>query len=427
MPCPYSFIEGQDFDDSGIIWIRNTDCALKCKTAFFTSDEWEYENNEILICSALGFSFTIIFLVTWIFDKSKAKQYLVICQGILVASASAVNVATSATSPFEKRYCRNAAVTIDASDGWNICNTQAFSNAYFGVAIACCWTFQALDLYLKLNQVRTSTRYSRVFLFSICLIPLIPIVGVGQYGIFGYERDTLTCSFSGQQNLDIFAIYIPLTIFSTISLILMILVFFSLMKVIHTSNHNKKSFRDTWRLFRTSILSLIVFLLYFIVLITARAQRYQMKKQANDYMNEWTDCMFDSFYKGTDWKSICGIRPKGRIPLWIYSILHVFAFGIGIFYSLIHLLSKSVFSIWVARWNHICMLSRIPSLIFRKQSPVLSSNQSIVSMLQASLRRVSLRPKHPGILSKTLRVKPLLPPPIIESEREGVVRNPSRC
>ena len=404
--CPYGFVAPDNLNDTGITLIGTTGCALACISPNFTEDEWMQENNEILICSALGFSFSFILLITWIFDRAKSRQFIVVSISICICVVSLINVISSSILPLEKRFCRNSAVPISLSDGFNICMVQAVSNTYFSLSIAFCWAIKALDLFLKLRvELKNTDKYRWYYLITIIIPPAIPVCVALQSDKMGYHIGNLTCTTTSNNNFDIYSLYIPFLYITIIVLILSFLIFMKLTMVVNNKNLQRvHSLKDTWHVFRTSILSLIVFLLYFIVLIFARAAKYQLQTQQDKYMNEWTDCMFDSFYKGTDWKSICGIRPQGSTPLWIYTLLHIFAFGIGIFYSLIHLLSKSALLIWIKRWNRILrsLQSRLGIFKMRRNSISLSFrplHQRGFSSKLPSRQRL-------GSMQRTLRVQP---------------------
>ena len=415
--CPYGFVVPNNVNDTRITLIGNTGCALACISPYFTPDEWIQENNEILICSALGSSFPFIFLVTWIFDKTKSKQYIFVSMGVCTCIVSLINIISSSILPLENRFCINSAVPILVFDGINICIVQAVSNAYFSLAVAFCWAVQAIDLFFRVSVgMKNTDKYRLYYMITIIVPPAIPVGIALQSGKMGYPRTNLNCGMIPDNNYDIYSLFIPFLAMTIVVLVLTSMVLIKLTIVVTNKNLNRSSsLWDTIKVFRTSILSLLVFLLYFIVIVFTRALKYQSQSQTDKYMNEWTDCMFDSFYQGTDWKSVCGTRPKGRTPLSIFSILHVFAFGIGIFYSLIHLLSKSVFLIWTRRGNAVltCFRAKNNLQVVRQDSVIASVGNLYRAISSKSLSRHTfasgkVQPTHTPrkyVLSQKISVK----------------------
>lgn len=146
--CPSEFVIPTNKYDTRIKWVGDTGRAFSCKLPIWSESEYQLFESITLLLPILSLPFVFILILTWILNKEKWKQYLVICLAIsaeltVFFSAFAYNI------PWYQRNCSSNAVPIDASDGFSFCALQALSYIYFGLTTTACWMNQSIDLYLK--------------------------------------------------------------------------------------------------------------------------------------------------------------------------------------------------------------------------------------------------------------------------------------
>jgi len=220
--CPEGFVVPEDPLSRGISWVPGTGCALACRYPTWTADEWTSFQGITTGMPAIGLASIVLLLATWLGDKKRRKQYLIICFASCSAIASLFFV-IMAGIPIDTRFCRNNAAGLDGMDGPTVCGTQTFILMYFGLACVLGWGAQCIDLFLKIvMQIKTDhVMYMASYFSVIFLLPLIPVIITAVNKWQGYSR-TLTWCFlhpDVPSNVDIALFYLPIMIVTAIGFV----------------------------------------------------------------------------------------------------------------------------------------------------------------------------------------------------------------
>ena len=99
---------------------------------------------------AIGLPLIVILLITWLADKKRRQQHLIIIFAGTSCMATLMFVIGSSITSEQKRFCRDNAVALNADDGPTVCGAQSIIIAYSALACTLAWMCIAVDLALKL-------------------------------------------------------------------------------------------------------------------------------------------------------------------------------------------------------------------------------------------------------------------------------------
>jgi len=194
--------------------------------------------------------------------------------------------------PWEKRFCRSNAVSIDASDGVNYCSVQVFAEIYFGLASALCWMFNAIDLFLRVVWERRSTRDLEPFFFAtIFLGPLPSVIYLAWVRQFGYAFGTPSCwvQIDASHDLDLYIWFVPIYVMTGVGIVAMAAVMYVITRSsLRTSTSG--NVREQLRALRTPILFVLSFLIFFLTLVGYRITYLLDKQRIEDAYATWVHC-----------------------------------------------------------------------------------------------------------------------------------------
>ena len=193
--CPGSGIVVPDTPhDPNARMIPGSACALACMSPLYTVAEFNSFTTTMLITSAVSLVLVLSFLYTWLSDKTRRKQYLVICFASFNVLSTAYNVAVYSHKP-EDVFCRNNTSGYNIEiDGVNLCTMQPIVLMYCILGIVLTWMFLAIDLLLKVNFRMTKTERILPFAFAcIFSLPLIPVIILAATRNIGFNNGVPFC------------------------------------------------------------------------------------------------------------------------------------------------------------------------------------------------------------------------------------------
>ena len=193
--CPGSGIVVPDTaHDPNTERIPGSACALACLSPIYTAAEFNSFTSTMLITSVISLALVLSFLYTWLSDKTRRKQYLVICFASFNVLSTAYNVAVYSHKP-EEVFCRNNTSGYNIEiDGANLCTMQPIVLMYCILGIVLTWMFLAIDLLLKVNFRMTKTERILPFAFGcIFTLPLIPVIILAATRNIGFNNGVPFC------------------------------------------------------------------------------------------------------------------------------------------------------------------------------------------------------------------------------------------
>jgi len=305
--------------------------------------------------SIVSLPFVFILLFTWISNKEKRKQYLVICLAFC-GGISALLSMLAYRIPWFKRNCSSNAVPLDYSDGFSNCALQGLSYVYFGLATSVCWMNQSIDLYLKIVLgMRSTDKYKVIYIASIFLFPLIPLIYVITTKSFGYARGDPVCWITSKSspNLDIYVWYAPIAVMTFVGLSCMCVVLYQIvLSVLNTSTNKSIGSTDLISVVRTPVLFVLTFLSFFLSLVAFRADLYVSTNSTSSRVSNWTECVFSNYDGISDesYLSVCGAYVKTKLSVATAMWAFICVGGQAAMVALVYLPNASVFKIWENWW-----------------------------------------------------------------------------
>ena len=305
--------------------------------------------------------FAIVFLITWNFAKEKRNQRLIICIGLCTGIECFIEAVVYSV-PWQRRFCRSNAVSLDASDGVTYCSMQVFAEIYFGLSAALCWMFNAIDLFLRVVLERRSTREMEPFFFATIFIgPLPSVIYLAWSKKFGYAFGTPSCwiQIQNNPNLDFYLWFIPIYVMTGIGIFAMGCVMYVILKsTIRTSGN--ADFSQQLKALRTPILFVLSFLVFFLSLVGYRVTYFNESKRVLEAYESWVQCVFSHYDGSSDssWLSSCGAHSSYRIGFGLTAWSFFCISAQASLTAVVHLSSPTVLRLW-ARWLHIDALAEL--------------------------------------------------------------------
>jgi hypothetical protein len=347
--CPKGFVIPDDPLDEDIEWIPNSGCAVACKTPYWTDDEWVAWDGISGAMAIIGLPFVLLFLVTWLSDSKRRKQYLVLCFVSMSGLATLVFFIVHFI-PFDQKFCRNNAVGLNQSDGANICVAQAVILQFTAVACCLAWLMQCIDLYIKLVIGKKYNWIWKVYVAIIFLAPILPTTSFGGMRVAGYGGRLPWCfvNFKASDDIDAGLFYLPILVITIIGVLIMVRVMVHIAMTIgktsigshRVASGDEDSIRSTnssslgfsgklraqMSVLRTPILFVALFLVVWVTLFSFRGQNYVNQTKWQDSFVDWVGCVFQNFVSGDQVRTFLFFILKHIVvckpPLTNFRILH---------------------------------------------------------------------------------------------------------
>ena len=379
--CPQGFVVPEKPEDPRVIWILGSGCAMSCKIPVWTPQIWNEMFIVNVVASTVGLFGVLLLILTWLSNKEKRKQYLVLCFALSSLFAT-IPYFIAIFFSFEELFCSNNASPIDYTDGTNICNAQSFLLVYSALAAFNSWMIQSIDLYLKvclnLNNVDDHKLKYIIFIFGS---PIVSFLAMGIGHKYGYWPGGYSCFFTSHSSfgLNDWTLYLQFSIATVVGSLAMFAVIYKIVDsaiktsttVTHTTSSSSKNelecttmraVMQNLNMLRTPILFVTCFLVLAWTVIGQRIDFLINIRSFNDNMTSWVKCVFNN-YDGTQssWQSACGDRPKAYVEaaaLWEA----LAEGGNSILVACIYLPSPSVWRIWSQGLRRVCPTARVMDL-----------------------------------------------------------------
>ena len=326
---------------------NDTNCAYACKSNFFTEEQWSRKLAATQSFGCTGFVLSSAFLLLWLLDRERRRQYLVITIGVFTWFSSLGEVVTAGLS-YERKFCESPAIPLDMTTSASPCTVQGSLLQLGSLGSAVAWLTLSLDLYFKivLEKNTSSTGWMVGFMTLNLSIPLAATFLLIGLKAFGYNYGYGYCFFNSAAPFYVYYITIgaPLVLIAVIGILAMIAVFVKIVR--STIKVRRGSSSEEQKIFRDLILSLKVPVLFcslflvlslsvIILLIDISLKRDSVVGPA---IKEFDQCVFkhwDSLLGDRSWQSACGkkVAKTYRSNMWLLFCVT----GQSIFISLIFL------------------------------------------------------------------------------------------
>eukprot|EP01041_Mallomonas_annulata_P006528 gene6528-13214_t len=383
--CPEGFVVPDDPDPIRTGWIPGSGCAFACHYPSFTLDEWKVFDTEIKVISWIAFPCALFFLITWLTDKDRRKQYLVVCFAAY-SGLNAFMLAVLSCMDMDKAFCKSNSVGYDKSDGITFGNAAAVIAVLSSIGTTTSWCALSIDLFLKVGMgYRSTSNLKPVFLAFLILLPLGCFIAA-LLNDFGFANVFPLPFISAVNDTDTYYFFIPNAILTIIGMLAMVAVIFKIVDSIRRNSSggklNLKSFLAKFGMLRTPLIFCICFLILMITYLSNRIDQYKNTPTFIESLISLVTCIF-TVYDGTDkWKETCGAVPKQRLQVDQVAWLVACITGQSILISMIYLTSPSVWKMWSQRTGisvkRIAAISGFGTSVKRKNRPsVYNENGSV--------------------------------------------------
>ena len=381
--CPDGYVVPDKYDKR-TKWVTGTGCAVACRPHILTRDE--YHSIELLsyVMGWIGLPMVLLLLVTWVMDKERRKQYLVICFGVM----SLITTVIFAASPFlsfQRKFCATDAVSLDETSGITFCAIEMAAGIYGNIGMATSWALLAFDLFLKVvMNVRSTSQYRAYFIVTVVLVP-IPFCAYSLTVNFQLYPTFPLCVPLPDNDLPL--VIIPLSILTCFGAVCMAMVILRIFRSIRDTADSIATTSDEsplkrFQMLRTPIVFSISFMTIIISYLAFRIHfTSTFRNRITDSYSNFTECIFNHF-DGTDesWRNACGTRPTFRDSVQWYGWLMTVLSGQSVLVSIIYLSQPSVWSYWgikctlIKRCNRVRLSQFLSSLRFsyvKRQSTII--------------------------------------------------------
>eukprot|EP01041_Mallomonas_annulata_P004071 gene4071-8099_t len=336
--CPLGFVVPDFPHDKDVVWIPGSGCAFACKNPVFTPSEWDAFDGLSTAIAWISLPFILLIIATVPLTKLFKRQYLAI---IFSVCSMLLNFwfAVMSAVPWEQRYCRNNAVSINSSDGVTMCSTQAFISVYsiFGTMLTA--LMMSIDVFLRVCLGWDRTETNKLYYLSVILIiPCIPLILMSNYETYGYGTGSPSCFIIDSKYLkdaDAKIFYIPILIITSFTFILLSLVITRVLT--HVSFFaSGDNWDGNFAKIKFSILFLFTFVTVSLCMLSYRYVYYRDYETVVDSITEWTKCVFMKFDGTTDsWMSTCDAFPSLRFDAFYLTLIFMCTVGHSLIVCLI--------------------------------------------------------------------------------------------
>jgi len=351
-------------------------CALPCFGTMYTKEDLRDMGALQLTASSISLACGLFMVLTWGFFEEKRKQYMTFWFSFCSFNATFAVwlVAVTTGGDIEQALCADNSTPHDIkTTGFTTCVFQSVWLLFFASAECAWWFVQAVDLFRKIvlgtRNTDETKRYYHIFAW---LVPTIVIALVFILRASGYKAPTPFCFFSPDT-----ASSTEFLIFYTFVIVSFVLGTLMMMSVLAVIVRHAKAvarqgssagakFRQQYRIYRTPVLFVMVFVFFWIIIFSFRISVNINEDIYRKEAESWINCLLTNFLKGvvepaTDPNSDvsglinpaddqvgCGVTQPGGVPK--NSLLLMF--------SAVMLQSVLVFVIFGAKADNFLMWSR---------------------------------------------------------------------
>ena len=333
--CPEGFVVPNGVDKR-TKWVEGTGCALSCRLPTLTASEWHIILQLSGVVAYIGLVLCILLVLSWLRDKEKRKQYLLILY-VLYSALLATTFVVFSFRSFFTNFCVTNAVPIDESDGINLCSAQAVIFVFSGLGTITCWMLLAVDLYLKIvfNYRQFSIAYRDSIIIVIIVIPISFAIASTQFPL-GFQAIVPICFVSSSPAWYVF--FYPLIGLSSVGITAMLAVIYCTVRRLGSNNIVAGLTLTSMRVLRTPIIFVGSYIVLFTSFLYFRYYTGINIPRVTNSLKEFASCVF-STYDGTEksWQRACGLYPSSRFSFSLICWEFFCAAGQGMFISIIYL------------------------------------------------------------------------------------------
>jgi len=284
-------------------------CQQRCEGHAFSDENYAQIGLAQRVISTLSFILSSFVLATWITAKSKRSQKFLFLFTFASWNASVALMAGAWAGPDIRTIgCKDRTTPMEQSDG-GICLFQGIWLIYWVLCACCFWLVQALDLYLRVVKGRRSLDHMNKYYYVLSWgLPLVLLVIVAGFNMFGYERGQIWCLLSSEQDpnlkkaLDLGMFYGVLTAMWVGGVVIMLLVIVQMIKVTGRAANIQATDGSTLakrcNLYRTPVLFVFFFFYIWLSLISYRFDLAAKEDSIEQGAQDWVMCLLTNFASG---------------------------------------------------------------------------------------------------------------------------------
>eukprot|EP00514_Thraustochytrium_sp_LLF1b_P010784 CAMPEP_0184541588 /NCGR_PEP_ID=MMETSP0199_2-20130426/1472_1 /TAXON_ID=1112570 /ORGANISM="Thraustochytrium sp., Strain LLF1b" /LENGTH=1134 /DNA_ID=CAMNT_0026935323 /DNA_START=297 /DNA_END=3701 /DNA_ORIENTATION=+ len=349
--------------------IPNTCCAIPCQGTMITIEQYGTFGSLGFFISSFGVIMAFFMVATWSFFESKQKQYIPFWFMVtsLLTSVGLWLIPVSTGGDLLAEFCVDNSTPKSFEDEFSLCVLQGIIVLTSSTWEVSWWLVQAIDLFRKVvlgtKNTDGSKRNYHLFAWSTGIIVLIIVLATGR---LGFKNPNPFCSFSPDipilEEILFYYAYIGLAFLSGLIMMLSVLAVIAR----HSSNVAKGGstagarFRARYRLYRTPILFVTLFVFVWMIIFLFRIIVSTQESLFRDQASAWVQCLLGNSLGGVanpatdpgDLSAIaafvepdqvgCGITQPGGVPFLAVLLLMIVVYGQSIF----------VWMIFAAKWEN---------------------------------------------------------------------------
>ena len=359
---------------------------MYCRSPILSVSQWRSQKELGLVASSLGLALIVILLVSWLISiqrraKSKNTEVLVTIYAISSMATTLTLLISSSQNP-EDIFCHSNTVPITYKDGFTFCSFQSVVITYSSLVNNLAWLMLAVDLFMKITLGIKEAKKFLVYVIPIILIlPAISmsvlLVNHGE----GYTVSTQRCFYANingakyqryndlRDDQDIAFFFIPMTIFTSVGSLLMIVVVYSTINIMRDSMSN---FWVVLNLLKTPFAFVLFSDLVWLSLIVSRFQYFRTSPAVRTALKSWIQCIFYNFDEDNLMHfQICGHRPSNIYAFGPIQWQFLCLCGQSIFMASIYLTSfysSLLYSLYGKTWEVTRKIASGVTLVVRRTS-----------------------------------------------------------
>jgi hypothetical protein len=299
------------------VYIPGSACSLGCIFPYNTPDDFDFYRTMMLTENIVSLASLLLFLYTWLSDKTKRTQVLIITFASLNIALSVVNVVVYSYKP-EDVFCND---NNHGRTGPSLCLVQSYVTLFCILSIPLTWMMIAIEIFMKVVlSLQKTDRYLPIFFCGIFILPLIPIGIVAGTDNAGFLSSVPFCWLktvpsSPPITNDVVLVMYPLIAITAIGTGAMLAVIFSICR-------NAKSSVATLRI---PILFVSIMLIFLVTIIGVRF--YAVTLDLTGFLKKYVLCAMANYDGTNSFHDKCGAKAEFiNESLWRY---FVFCFSAG--------------------------------------------------------------------------------------------------
>jgi len=344
-------------------WVPGTGCAVACKPPLFSLQEWDSFVLQGQIVAFVGLFLVTVFILTWVLDREKRKQYLVICFAAASCFGSVTSAAISLVD-FDEVHCATNAVPMDHTDGFTVCSVQMLTMVFCGIWTTAAWTLLAVDVFMKIVLgMRSTNQYKYVFYGILFVIPTCCVIGASQVN-YQFVGVVPFCWVNTPGDIAVVIAWMGgMTVIGAVAMASVVIRI--LMSLMSSATKDSSKMSDKINMVRLPLIFLVVFL---ILISSFMGYRINISLYADDVqegLGSFLKCVFKNF-DGTQqsWKDACGEHPSNRFSEGLTEWVWFCFIGQSIIVSCIYLLNPSVWKFWLKKCLNISEKVGVESTVY---------------------------------------------------------------